>query len=323
MKLLRGEKPFIECRAGCVVTIGNFDGVHCGHQAMLALLREKASQMQLPMVVLVFEPQPSEYFTKPRAFVSSSELTGDCDRISKKEPTRLYQLREKLNVLHQCGADYVYCLKFNKQLASMSPEEFAQRFIFASINAKYILLGDDFRFGRNRQGDLSTLRELARISGVVVETCSDFCIEDRRVSSTQIRQALSSGQLETAATLLGRTYSVSGRVIYGQGLGRTIGVPTANISVHRRRLPLSGVFCVTVKRKTQYLNGIANLGIRPTINGDKQVLEVHLFDFNKSLYGERLEVLFVRKLRDEIKFSSFGALTTQIQMDIIAAREFI
>ena len=305
MKLLRGEKPFIECRVGCVATIGNFDGVHRGHQALLALLRQKASQMQLPMVVVVFEPQPSECLNP------------------KNAPTRLYQLREKLTALYQCGADYVYCLKFNKQLANMPPEEFAQRFIFTSINANYILLGDDFRFGRNRQGDLSTLRELARISGVVVETCSDFCIEERRVSSTQIRQALSSGQLETAATLLGRTYSVSGCVIYGQGLGRTIGVPTANISVHRRRLALNGVFCVTVKRKTQYLTGIANLGVRPTVNGHQQVLEVHLFDFNESLYGERLEVFFVRKLRDEIKFSSFDALTAQIQMDIIAAREFI
>jgi riboflavin kinase/FMN adenylyltransferase len=305
MKLLYGEKPFIECRSGCVATIGNFDGVHRGHQALLALLRQKASQMQLPMVVVVFEPQACEYLNP------------------KNAPTRLYPLREKVTALHQNGADYVYCLKFNKQLASMPPEEFAQRFIFTSINANYILLGDDFRFGRNRQGDLSTLRELARISGVVVETCSDFCIEDRRVSSTQIRQALSSGQLETAAALLGRTYSVSGRVVYGQGLGRTIGVPTANISVHRRRLPLNGVFCVTVKRKTQFLSGIANLGMRPTLNGHQQVLEVHLFDFNESLYGERLEVLFVRKLRDEIKFSSFDALTTQIHMDIIAAREFI
>ena len=305
MKLLHGEEPIIECRTGCVVTIGNFDGVHRGHQALLALLRQKALQMQLPMVVLLFEPQPGEYFHRENA------------------PTRLYRLREKLTALHQCGVDYVYCLKFNKQLANMPPEEFAQRFIFSSINAKYVLLGNDFRFGRDRRGDLSTLRELASERGVVVETCSDFCIDDARVSSTQIRQALHLGQLEQASTLLGRTYSLSGRVMHGQGLGRQLGFPTANISVHRRALPLSGVFCVTVKRQTAMLTGVANIGTRPTVNGRQQVLEIHLFDFNESLYGERLEVFFLRKLRDEVKFSSVDALTAQIQADIMAARECI
>lgn len=298
MKLLRGEKPFVECRAGCVATIGNFDGVHRGHQALLSLLRQKASQMRLPMVVVVFEPQPCEYFNPANV------------------PIRLYHLRDKLQALYQAGVDYVYCLKFDKQLAMMSADMFVERFIFTAINAKYLLVGDDFRFGRDRLGDASTFRKL-----VEVQVCPDFCTQSKRVSSTQIRQALKACQLQTVANLLGRAYSISGRVMYGQGLARQLGFPTANISVHRRRLPLNGVFCVAVNYKATTFSGIANVGVRPTVNGTQLVLEVHLFDFNESLYGERLEVFFLRKLRDEIKFSSVAALRAQIQTDISNCQE--
>lgn len=297
MKLLRGEQSFVECRLGCVATIGNFDGVHRGHRALLSLLRQKASRMQLPMVVVVFEPQPGEYFNPTNV------------------PIRLYCLRQKLQALSQLGVDYVYCLRFNKQLACLSPEEFVKRFIVTALNAKYILVGDDFRFGCDRQGDLSTLRAVTQ-----VETCLDFCVDNQRISSTRIRQALAASQLQMAADLLGRIYSISGRVMYGQGLARRLGFPTANIHVHCRRLPLQGVFGVMVHYRTSKLPGIANIGIRPTVNGEHPVLEVHLFDFNESLYGERLEVFFLWKIRDEIKFSSVEALVAQVQTDISHCR---
>lgn len=305
MKLLHSGDKIADCQTGCVATIGNFDGVHRGHQALLNRLRQMACQMNLPMVVILFEPQPGEYFSREKA------------------PVRLYRLREKINALQQCGVDYVYCLKFNKQLANMSPEAFTESIVFSSVNAKYLLLGDDFKFGRNRTGDLALLRELGLKRDFSVETYPDYCLDTKRVSSTQIRQALQLGQLELAAELLGRPYSLSGRVMHGQGLGRQLGFPTANMSVHRRALPINGVFCVQVKRQSTLISGVANIGTRPTINGRQLVLEIHLFDFNESLYGERLEVFFLRKLRDEMKFSSLDALTTQIQADITAAREYV
>lgn len=306
MKLLRGLQQIEELNAGSVATIGNFDGVHRGHQALLASLREHASRMQLPMVVLLFEPQPGEYFNKQNA------------------PARLYRLREKLNALRQIGVDYVYCLKFDAQLANMLPEAFAEQFIFSRLNIKHLLLGGDFRFGRERRGDLILLKKIAQKWGAVVDTCPNFCVNDARVSSTQIRHALQLGELERAEALLGRPFSICGRVMHGQGIGRKWGVPTANLSIHTGTLPLSGVFCVKVKRQGKpFLAGVANMGNRPTIDGSKNVLEVHLFDFNESLYGERLEVFFLHKLREEIKFSSVDALIAQIHADVAAARDHI
>ena len=303
MKLLRRVQEITELSAGCVATIGNFDGVHRGHQALLGLLREQASRMQLPMVVLLFEPQPGEYFNRQTA------------------PARLYRLREKLQALRQCGVDYVYCLTFDRKLANMSPEEFAEQIVFSRLNANYLLLGVDFRFGRDRLGDLALLRKLGHKKGAIVDTCSDFCVEQARVSSTQIRHALYLGELDRAAALMGRKYSLCGRVKHGNGMGRQWGVPTANLNVHQGGLPLSGVFCVKVKRKGKpALAGVANIGNRPTIDGSKNVLEVHLFDFDESLYGEMLQVFFLHKLRDEIKFSSVDALIAQIHLDVAAAR---
>lgn len=303
MKLLRRVQQIAELNAGCVATIGNFDGVHRGHQRLLTLLRERASQMQLPMVVLLFEPQPCEYFNPEQA------------------PARLYRLREKLQALRQCGVDHVYCLKFDKKLANMAPADFAEHIIFAQLNAKFLLLGADFRFGRERSGDLAFLSELAHKKGCIVETCPDFCTDETRVSSTQIRHELYLGELDRAKALLGRQYSLCGRVMYGQGMGRKWGVPTANVSIHRDTLPLRGVFCVRVKRQGKpLLAGVANIGSRPTIDGSKNVLEVHLFDFDESLYGEMLQVFFLHKLRDEIKFISVDALIAQIHLDVAAAR---
>lgn len=303
MKLLHRVSQIPELNTGCALTIGNFDGVHRGHQSLLVSLQKQAIRLQLPMVVLLFEPQPGEYFK------------------GKQAPARLYRLREKIQTLQACGVDYVYCLKFNRQLANMSPVEFAEQFIFSRLNAKHILLGADFRFGRDRAGDLALLQKLSHKHGSTVEIYPDFCLDKARVSSTQIRHALYLGDMARTEALMGRKYSLCGRVMQGNGMGRQWGVPTANLNVTLGTLPLNGVFCVQVRRKNNDLHaGVANIGNRPTIDGSKNILEVHLFDFNESLYGEMLQVSFLHKLRDEIKFSSMDALITQIHVDVAAAR---
>ncbi len=304
MKFLRTFRQLQAHLDGCVATIGNFDGVHRGHQALLALLKSKSYDLQLPSLVMLFEPQPAEYFSRSDA------------------PVRLCRLREKLQALSQYEIDYVFCLTFDNSLANMFPEEFAENIIFSQLNAKHLLLGQDFRFGRARLGDLTLLKQIASKHGCIVEAYPDFCVGSERVSSTQVRLALSQGDMLRAAELLGRPYSMCGRVVYGQGLARQWGVPTANLVVWREKLPISGVFFVEVRRQDNSIfNGVANIGFRPTVDGRKAVLEIHLFDFDESLYGEMLHVFFLHKLRDEIKFSSVDALFNQIHTDIDSARK--
>lgn len=305
MKLLHGFQQIAELGAGTVATIGNFDGVHRGHQALLATLRSQASRMQLPMLVMLFEPQPSEYFHGQEA------------------PARLSSLREKVDMLRQCGADYVWCLKFDEYLASMSAGEFAEHFIFSLLQAKYLLIGEDFRFGHDRIGDVALLNDLGSKRGCVVQKFSDFFIDTQRVSSTKIRHALKEGMLDYAAKLLGRPYAMCGRVVHGTGRGRQWGIPTANVNMHHNVLPLKGVFCVRVKRQGKpLLTGVANIGCRPTLDGTENNLEIHLFDTDESLYGEILQVYFLHKLRDEIKFSSVDDLIVQIRKDIAEAKAY-
>jgi riboflavin kinase/FMN adenylyltransferase len=303
MKLLHGLTNFPDFAKGTVTTIGNFDGVHLGHQALLKTLRAEASRLQLPLVVLLFEPQPAEYFRPEQA------------------PARLTSLREKLAVLKFSKVDYVYCLKFDEALALMSAETFAENYFFSLLNSKFLLIGEDFRFGQGRLGDVSLLQKLGANHGCTVQTFPDFSINNKRVSSTKIRDALAPGELQTASELLGRTFSLCGRVVKGDGRGRQWGIPTANLSMHRLMLPLKGVFCVQVGRtKGKLLNGVANLGSRPTVDGSKNILEIHLFDFDESLYGEMLQVFFLHKLRDEVKFSSVDALIAQIHDDVARAK---
>jgi len=304
MRLLRGLQHIPEFDAGTVATIGNFDGVHRGHQALLTALRIQADRLKLPVLVILFEPQPGEYF------------------LSASAPARLSSLREKLTVLRQCGVDYVYCLKFDKRLSLLSATEFAEQFIFSCLRVNYILIGRDFRFGSNRQGDVDLLKTLAKKSAACVQTFADFAIAEERVSSTKIRNMLQRGELSQAANLLGRPYSLCGRVIQGDGRGRQWGIPTANLSLHRINLPIRGVFCVQVQRGKQLLYGVANIGSRPTVDGSKNSLEIHFFDFDESLYGDLLHVFFLHKLRDEVKFSSIDALIAQIHDDITAAKLF-
>lgn len=305
MKLIRGFQPVSELAAGSVVTIGNFDGVHLGHQALLSNLRSKATQGGLPLVVVLFEPQPAEYF------------------LGIKSPARISSLREKLDVLGSLGVDFVYCIKFDKALALMPAEVFVNKYLFSILHTKYLLVGHDFRFGFQREGDVELLKTLGSEQDVHVETFADFAVNAERVSSTKIRQALQVGNLTKAHQFLGRRFSLCGRVISGAGRGRTWGIPTANISLHRINLPLLGVFCVQVKRKEGKMEyGVANLGNRPTVDGTKLILEVHLFDVDESFYGEIIHVYFLHKLRDEKKFSSMEDLIVQIQDDISKAKDY-
>lgn len=299
MKFLYGSNSLSVLAKGVVATVGNFDGVHLGHRALLSRLKSEADERQLPLLVILFEPQPSEYFL------------GD------KAPPRLSSLREKLTLLAECNVDYVYCLRFNASLLTMSATDFAERYFFSLLQVRYLLIGEDFRFGYNRSGDVSLLKALASNRACQVESFSDFKINGVRISSTDIRKSLERGDLKQAEHMLGRPFYMCGRVAYGAGLGRKWGIPTANLAIRRLTLPLRGVFCVQVKRANgQILSGVANVGTRPTVDGKKQVLEVHLLEFDQSVYGERLQVAFLHKLRDEVRFDSVDKLIEQIRDDI-------
>lgn len=305
MKLLRAIPHLSVFNEGVIATIGNFDGVHLGHQNLLNTLRKKANSLKLPLVVILFEPQPREYFQKDKA------------------PARLSSLREKLTVLRACGVDYVYCLRFNEAVAQTSATDFARHYLFSLLRVTHLLVGDDFRFGKGREGDVRLLQQLGSEYACEVSTYSDFCINSERISSTKIRNALEQGQLEIAANYLGRPYSICGRVMHGAARGRQWGIPTANLGLRRLSVPLQGVFAVRVQVTSQTLYGVANIGKRPTIDGTKSILEVHLFDFDQSIYGELMQVFFLHKLRNEVKFTSVDALIAQIEDDIVVAKSFV
>ena len=307
MRLIRGLHNLRPEDHGCVATIGNFDGVHLGHQAVFRALRNVGEQMKLRSTVITFEPQPLEYFRPDEA------------------PARLTRLREKLGVIRDCGIDSVLVLEFSRRLALMGAETFIDEILVRGLGVKHLYVGDDFRFGRARSGDATQLREAGEMHGFRVDDLETHELSGDRVSSTRIREALADDRLEDAASCLGRPYTICGRVSHGDKRGRTIGFPTLNIPAHRRKTPLHGVYAVRVKGLDEAeLNGVANIGIRPTIEGEQQViLEVHLFDFDRDVYGELIEVEFVSHLRDERKFESFEALKAQIDRDAQQAREIL
>ncbi|KGP64172.1 FMN adenylyltransferase [Legionella norrlandica] len=305
MKLLRGSNHFALFDKGAVATIGNFDGVHIGHQHLIKALRVKADKLQLPLVVILFEPQPREYFHKNNA------------------PPRLSSLREKIDILRQCQVDYVYCIKFDENLAQSTASFFARHYLLEGLKIRYLLVGQDFRFGKDRKGDVELLKTLGANYSCEVDVYPDFFIGNEKVSSTKIREALQRGELPQAAKFLGRPYSMCGRVIKGDGRGRQWGIPTANLGMHRLSVPLQGVYVVQVHIHSKMVTGVANIGTRPTVEGTQNILEVHLFDFNESIYGELLQVIFLHKLRDEVKFTSVDALITQINRDITEAKAFL
>lgn len=306
MQLIRGFHNIPTFLQGCALTIGNFDGVHLGHQKILQHLKQQADKLGLPTVVMLFEPQVKEFF------------------LQQKAPARLMRLRDKLRYLQQQNVDYVLCVRFNRAFATLPANTFIQDFLVKKLNIKFLSIGDDFRFGLNREGDFHTLEQAGKIFGFVVENNTTFSLQQQRISSTAIRQALAKSDFISAKTMLGRVYSIRGRVIHGRQLGRTIGFPTANIMLKREVIPLQGVYAVLVKNSQGvYYMGIANVGNRPTVNGTKFLLEVHLFDFYADLYGQNLEVIFCTKIRDERKFSSIEALSQQISQDAVTAKTFL
>jgi riboflavin kinase/FMN adenylyltransferase len=288
------------------LTVGNFDGVHRGHQAMLARLRQEATERALAAAVMTFEPHPREFFAPDQA------------------PTRLSSLREKIAALADLGIARAYICRFTYDLARTSPHDFVERMLVAGLGVRWLLVGDDFRFGARRAGDFNYLKAVAPQFGFEVESMGSVIVADRRVSSTSIRDALASGDLDLAAELLGRPYSISGRVVAGDRIGRTLGFPTANIRMQHNRPPLLGIFAVQVHGiGSTPLPGAASLGVRPTIDArGVPTLEVHLLDFERDIYGCHVRVEFLRKLRDEQKYSGLEPLRKQIALDVENTRRY-
>ena len=306
MELIRGLHNLRPRHRGCVATIGAFDGVHLGHRAVLQGLIEKGRELGLPVAVVLFEPLPREFFAPLQA------------------PPRLLSFQEKVEALRELGVDRVLRIRFNAALSEMGADEFVRKVFFEGLGARYIVVGDDLHFGKNRAGDFAFLQAAGARLGFEVQATASVIIDGERVSSTRIRAALEAADFVTAERLLGRPYSITGRVVMGQQLGRQLGTPTANIHLRRIRAPLAGVYAVEVRGAgPAVLYGVANVGTRPTI-GDliKAILEVHIFDFSGDIYHRNITVTFRRKLRDECKFESLDALKQRIQRDIEEGRAF-
>jgi len=287
-----------------VLTIGNFDGVHLGHRALLKRLMEAARAEHLRPTVLTFEPHPREYFAPDSA------------------PARLSTLREKLEMIADEGVEAAYVGHFNKRFAALSAEEFIERILVGCLRVKHLLIGDDFRFGAGRRGDFGMLRQSGDHFGFAVDAMGCVMLEDERASSSAVRNALATGRMEHAARLLGRSYSIDGRVVHGEKMGRQLGFATANIRIKHDKPPLTGVFAVEVHGLPDGPHrGVANLGIRPSANQvARPLLEVHLFDFARDIYGAHLNVRFVHKIRDEARFPNLEALKAQIALDVESAK---
>lgn len=303
MELIRTLRKADIVSGGCVVTVGNFDGVHAGHRAVLGQLQQHARELGLPSLVMIFEPQPLEYFQPESA------------------PARLTSFREKFSLLAAQGIDKLVCLRFQESLAQVSAEEFVERLFIQALGMKRIIIGDDFRFGKGREGDIRTLRKMGQKAGFDVLPLDSFTMAGERVSSSRVRQALMAHDFETASALLGRHYSISGRVKHGDKRGRQLGFPTANISLSKTRTTLLGVYAVYVNGLDgRRYEGVANIGTRPVFDGKQLLLEVHLLDYSDDIYARHISVEFLQLLREEQKFASIDELRSQISRDIDDAR---
>ncbi|MCA1921258.1 bifunctional riboflavin kinase/FAD synthetase [Buttiauxella noackiae] len=305
MKLIRGIHNLRQNHHGCVLTIGNFDGVHRGHKSLLKGLCAQGRARNLPVMVMIFEPQPLELFA------------GD------KAPARLTRLREKLRYLAECGVDYMLCVRFDRRFAALTAQNFVSELLVDRLGVKFLAVGDDFRFGAGRQGDFLLLQKAGLEYGFDVTSTQTFCEGGVRISSTAVRQALADDDLTLAESLLGHPFIISGRVVHGDELGRTIGFPTANLPLRRQVSPVKGVFAVEVAGLgDKLLPGVANIGTRPTVAGLRQQLEVHLLDVAMDLYGHHIDVVLRKKIRNEQRFASLDELKAQIAKDVVTAREF-
>ncbi|MCZ6559618.1 MAG: bifunctional riboflavin kinase/FAD synthetase [Gammaproteobacteria bacterium] len=305
---LHSLPPAAESGPGpCVATIGNFDGVHRGHLQVVRALKKEGERQELPVVVVVFEPTPQEFFA------------GD------RSPARLTRFGEKYHLLEKAGVDKLICLRFDSELSAMGPGKFVQRLLIDGMQLKHLVVGDDFRFGKDRAGDFKFLVAAGEQAGFAVEKTDSFVLDSVRVSSSGIRQALKQGDLAQAERWLGRPYGMKGRVIEGEKLGRKLGFPTANIHPRRTVCPVHGIYAVRVNGAgLAQWPGVASIGSRPTVtDGEEIVLEVHLFGFSGNLYGESLEVLWLHKLREEKHFASLEALTEEMKNDADLARKLL
>ncbi|MFV0275981.1 MAG: bifunctional riboflavin kinase/FAD synthetase [Parahaliea sp.] len=307
MELIRGLHNLRPRHCGCVATIGAFDGVHLGHQAVIRHVLAVARGRALPSMVVVFEPLPREYLAPLRA------------------PARLMSFREKFRALQALGVERLLRIRFNERLRNQSAQDFLEEVLVAGLGVRHVVLGDDFRFGNDREGDLAFIRERGRRHGFDAEPTPTFTLAGGRVSSTRIRAALAAADFALAERLLSRPYGMSGKVVYGRQLGRELGFPTANLALHRLRSPLSGVYVVSVRGAgLEGAPGVANIGTRPTVNDSIRAnLEVHLLDRRCDLYGRHIEVTFRHKLRDESKFDSVEQLREQIGRDTDRARQWL
>jgi riboflavin kinase/FMN adenylyltransferase len=304
MEVIRGLHNLRQDHCGSVVTIGNFDGVHRGHQAILKRIRQKSEQMGVPSMLICFEPQPKEFFDPANA------------------PARLSRFREKLLLLEEQGLDAVLCFHFNEATRNLTAHQFIDNLV-SKIQVQFLFVGDDFRFGQDQAGDFELLKKAGQDHGFEVTNQYTFSHEDERVSSTRIRECLASGDFELAEELLGRPYSIMGKIVYGRQLGRQLDAPTANIQLHRYRAPLEGVYAIEMTGLDKIYRGVANVGVRPTVDSNAEpILEVHLFDFSDDIYGRNVSVVFRKKIRDEKKFDSLDELKTAIHADFAQARQF-
>ena len=305
LELFRRHHPHARLHA----TIGNFDGLHKGHQSILSKIKNRAKETNSASIVFFTEPHASEYFA-----VSKSTNTD--------APPRIYPWRKKFELLREVGIDFVFFLKFNNSLREMTPEIFISD-ILDSVGLLSLTVGDDFRFGANRSGGFKLLQEWGQTNNIEVANTETYEYLNERVSSTRIRKALLENNFSLAQDLLGRPYIFSGKVVHGQHLGRTIGIPTANIWLPKQKLPISGVYAVRCFLDKKPIDGIANMGVRPTVGGSHPVIEVHLLNFNSNIYSKRLDVQFINKIRDEKKFKNLDMLKSQIQEDIKTAKFFL
>jgi riboflavin kinase/FMN adenylyltransferase len=306
MLIRRGFEPCPDAGPGRAVAVGNFDGVHVGHQAILAALTERGREARLATAVVCFEPQPKEYFAGAGA------------------PARLMRLRDKAEHIAPAGVDELRVLRFNARLAAMEAGDFIERVLVGALAARQVVIGEGFRFGRGRGGDVESLRRAGRSHGFEVEAVPPRVQGGAPVSSTRVREAVAAGRFADAAALLGREFRISGRVAPGDRLGRRLGFPTANLRLFRRVSPVAGIFAVRASGAGLSRHpAVASVGTRPTVGGTGWLLEVHLFDYAGTLYGERLDVDFVARLRDEVRFADVEAMTAQMREDARRARELL
>ena len=309
MKLIRGLNQLSSKLNGCVMTSGNFDGVHLGHQAVIQQVKDLADEKNVSSLVMFFEPQPLEFFAPEKA------------------PKRLYRLREKIIAMQQLGIDYLFCVPFNHNFSQLTGEQFVIDYLHNALNVKHLVVGDDFCFGKNRSGTFDLLVQLSAQYGFTVQNTSTIQQQNERVSSTKIRQLIAANQFDEVSKLLGHPYSLSGKVSHGKKLGRVIGFPTINVKMGEIPVAVEGIFAVRVKGldnggSEASINGVASIGTRPTVKGVGVLLEVYLLDFNQDVYGKTVAVEFLKQIRTEEDFISIDVLIEHIKQDVKIAQEF-